>query len=53
MKPKRMRKVWALILAAGLLLPYMNASAAALDLNTDQKEATEYTKQANEAAEQD
>lgn len=48
MKPKRMRKVWALILAAGLLLPYMNASAAALELNTDQKEATEYTKQANE-----
>ena len=48
MKQKRMRKVWALILAAGLLLPYMNASAAALDLNTDQKEATEYTKQANE-----
>ena len=38
----------ALVLAAATVLPGMSISAQDLDLNTDQKEATEYTKAANE-----
>ena len=38
----------ALVLAAATVLPGMSISAQDLGLNTDQKEATEYTKEANE-----
>ena len=44
----KMRQACALALAAGMAVPCMNVAAADLGLNSDTKEATQYTIDANE-----